>query len=58
MLFIQNSFKKTGVVLEYRDVGVEELENGDVYEKCKLCPSTMTTNLTLCDHIYHIWENA
>jgi len=37
----------------YRDVGVE-VEKWKMVEFVKnaQCPSTMTTNLTLCDHIY------
>jgi hypothetical protein len=36
MLFIQNSFEISCVVMECRDVGVgmEKWKNGDVYEKC------------------------
>ena len=29
-----------------------------MFMKNAQCPSTMTTNLTLCDHIYHIWEKG
>ena len=53
-MFIQNSFGNTGMDVECRDVGVEVKKWRMVMfcEKCTLCPSTMTTNLTLCDHIY------
>jgi len=45
--------------MEYRDVGVEvEKWRMVMFMKNAQCPSTMTTNLTLCDHIYHIWEKA
>ena len=59
-LFIQNSFEISCEFMKYRDVsvGVEKWKNGDVYEKNAQCPSTMETNPTLCDHIYHIWEKA
>ena len=30
----------------------KKMENGDVYEKCTLCPCTYRTTNTLCDHIY------
>ena len=29
-----------------------------MFMKNAQCPSTMETNPTLCDHIYHIWEKA
>ena len=39
--------------MEYRDVGVEvEKWRMVMFMKNAQCPSTMTTNLTLCDHIY------
>ena len=59
MLFIQNSFGNTCVDMKCRDVGVEvEKRKVVMFMKNAQCPSTMTTNLTLCDHIYHIWEKA
>ena len=54
ILFIQNSLENPWMnygMPRYR-CGSEEMEYGDVFEKCTVCPSTMTTNLTLCDHIY------
>ena len=45
--------------MEYRDVGVEvEKWKMVMFMKNAQCPSTMETNPTLCDHIYHIWEKA
>ena len=53
MLFIQNSFGNTCVVMECRDVGIEvEKWRMMMFMKNAQCPSTMTTNLNLCDHIY------
>ena len=53
MLFIQNSFEITCVVMECRDVGVEvEKWKMGMFMKNAPCPSTITTNLTLCYHIY------
>ena len=59
MLFIQNSFENTCVDMECRDVGVEVEEwRMEMFMKNAQCPSTMATNPTLCDHIYHIWEKT
>ena len=55
--FIQNSFGNTYVVVEYQGVGMKDWKMV-VFMKNAQCPSTMETNLTLCDHIYHIWEKA
>ena len=53
MLFIQNSFENTCVDVKRRDVGVEvEKWKVVMFMKNAQCPSTTTTNLTLCDHIY------
>jgi len=53
ILFTQNSFGNTCVDVEYRDAGVEVEEWKMVmFMKNAQCPSTMKTNLTLCDHIY------
>ena len=53
ILFTQNSFGNTCVVVEYRDVGIEvEKRKMLMFMKNAQCPSTMTTNLNLCDHIY------
>jgi hypothetical protein len=53
ILFTQNSFENTCVVMECRDVGVEvEKWRMVMFMKNAQCPSTMTTNLNLCDHIY------
>ena len=53
ILITQNSFGNTGMVMECRDVGVEvEKWKMGMFMKNAQCPSTMTTNLTLCDHIY------
>ena len=42
------------------EMSVLEWRHGKMvmFMKNAQCPSTMTTNLTLCDHIYHIWEKA
>ena len=59
MLFIQNSFEISCEFMECRDVGVEvEKWRMVMFMKNAQCPSTMETNPTLCDHIYHIWEKA
>ena len=48
-----NSFEITCVVMECRGVGVEvEKWKMGMFMKNAQCPSTMTTNLNLCDHIY------
>jgi hypothetical protein len=53
ILFTQNSFENTCVVMECRGVGVEgEKWRMVMFMKNAQCPRTMTTNLTLCDHIY------
>ncbi len=54
MLFIQNSFKKTGVVMEYRDVGVEVKKWRMVmFMKNAHCVLVLTSPAdNLCDHIY------
>ena len=60
MLFIQNSFEISYEFMKYRDVGVGVEKNGKMvmFMKNAQCPSTMETNPTLCDHIYHLWEKA
>ena len=53
ILFTPNSFENTCVDMECRDVGVEVKKWRMVmFMKNAQCPSTMKTNLTLCDHIY------
>ena len=59
ILFTQNSFENTCMDMECRDVGVEvEKWKMGMFMKNAQCPSTMTTNLNLCDHIYPIWERG
>ena len=54
ILFTQNSFWKylCGGGIPRCRCGNGEMVNGDVYEKCTLCPCTYRTNNTLCDQIY------
>ena len=53
MLFIQNSVGNTCVAMECRDVGIKmEKWRMLIFMKNAQCPSTMTSNLNLCDHIY------
>ena len=50
MLFIQNSFEMSCEFMECRDVGVvlEKWKNGDVYEKCTVCPCTYVNHPIPC----------
>ena len=42
------------------EMSVLEWRHGKMvtFMKNAQCPSTMATNPTLCDHIYHIWEKG
>ena len=53
ILFTQNSFGNTWINVECRVIGVEvEKWRMVMFMKNAQCPRTMTTYLTLCDHIY------
>ena len=52
MLFIQNSFEISYEFMKYRDVLEWKSGKMVMFMKNAQCPSTMKTNLSLCDHIY------
>ena len=58
ILFTQNSFEISYEFMKYRDVLEWKSGKMVMFMKNAQCPSTMETNPTLCDHIYHIWEKA
>ena len=61
MCFIPNSFLKYLVVDDMLNsrCGIGEVINGDVYEKCTLCPTTYVDQPKICATTStQIWERA